>query len=754
MFQPRTQIPFEGRDDLIKVFLDSLEGKKPDEYRILVFHGMSGIGKSRLLDKLKEKLVQKWPLTIYATLDFETTQHQDIENGLFHLRQTLNTNHKIKFKCFDIAYEIYCKSISSPHPVGKSDSKWAKADLLAGGAGASTGNPIIALIPFFLRILKNSSEHIKKWRTKQEYEFLQNYPHLKPHDMEKLLPVFLAEDIKQHIEKFGLPVVIFIDTYQALWSEGCTDANRFTKDEWIRDLVESLPEVYWVFAGQEEICWSERDDKWDKRVKHHSLTKLPKDIVFEILKKCKITDDWIKKRIFEGSKGVPFYLQLSVENYNKVKEKRLPVVEDFGKSYQAILDRFIKYLKNEIETLKVLSCARFWDKALFGVAVKEFNTSYSLNLFDKFCEFSFIRKGADSDTYVIHELFKKHILELVLKDDTRKDIHKFFFNYYDTQLKEIDIKNITDAQKTAFTEAFYHATEYKTIKELLKWINIYSQIFDQAAQWQLLSAVYEKTILILEKKLSPYHPDIASSLNNLAEIYKAQGKYLKAEPLYKRALEIDEMVSGLDHPNTATSLNNLAKLYCVLGKYLEAEQLHKRSLEIKEKVLGPDHPSVATSLNNLAGLYYSQGKYLDAEPLYKRALEISEKVLGPDHPDVATSLNNLAGLYDSQGKYLDAEPLYKRALEISEKVLGPDHPSVATSLNNLAGLYYSQGKYLDAEPLYKRALEILEKAFGEIHPTIAVFYDNMSVMYEKMGQTDKAKECEQKAQAIRQKLEQ
>ena len=92
----------------------------------------------------------------------------------------------------------------------------------------------------------------------------------------------------------------------------------------------------------------------------------------------------------------------------------------------------------------------------------------------------------------------------------------------------------------------------------------------------------------------------------------------------------------------ATSLNNLAELYRVQGQYAQAEPLYQRSLAILEKTVGPEHPDVATSLNNLALLYQAQGQYAQAKPLYQRSLAILEKVLGPEHPDVAASLNNLA----------------------------------------------------------------------------------------------------------------
>ena len=50
---------------------------------------------------------------------------------------------------------------------------------------------------------------------------------------------------------------------------------------------------------------------------------------------------------------------------------------------------------------------------------------------------------------------------------------------------------------------------------------------------------------------------------------------------------------GKDHPDVATSLNNLAALYMKIGRYAEAEPLYKRSLEITETKLGKEHPHVA-----------------------------------------------------------------------------------------------------------------------------------------------------------------
>jgi tetratricopeptide (TPR) repeat protein len=89
---------------------------------------------------------------------------------------------------------------------------------------------------------------------------------------------------------------------------------------------------------------------------------------------------------------------------------------------------------------------------------------------------------------------------------------------------------------------------------------------------------------------------------------------------------------GSDHPSTASSLNNLAELYLAMGRYGEAEPLLLRALQIYEAQLGSDHPSTASSLNNLAELYLAMGRHGEAEPLLLRSLMIREQLLGTDHP--------------------------------------------------------------------------------------------------------------------------
>ncbi|WP_415846536.1 tetratricopeptide repeat protein, partial [Vibrio aerogenes] len=69
--------------------------------------------------------------------------------------------------------------------------------------------------------------------------------------------------------------------------------------------------------------------------------------------------------------------------------------------------------------------------------------------------------------------------------------------------------------------------------------------------------LYERALAIREASLGESHPDVATSLNNLAGLYLSQGQYQEALPLVQRALNIMKDILGAAHPNTVIIANNL-----------------------------------------------------------------------------------------------------------------------------------------------------------------------------------------------------
>ncbi len=74
-----------------------------------------------------------------------------------------------------------------------------------------------------------------------------------------------------------------------------------------------------------------------------------------------------------------------------------------------------------------------------------------------------------------------------------------------------------------------------------------------------------------------------ASLNNLAELYRLQGRYAEAEPLYERSLAIREKALGAEHPHVATSLENYSALLRKTGRDAEAARMEARAKKMRTK---------------------------------------------------------------------------------------------------------------------------------------------------------------------------
>ncbi len=166
----------------------------------------------------------------------------------------------------------------------------------------------------------------------------------------------------------------------------------------------------------------------------------------------------------------------------------------------------------------------------------------------------------------------------------------------------------------------------------------------------------------------------------------------------------------------ATTLDNLADVYRAQGRQADAETLYREALERRVEILGAEDQRVAVGLENLAGFYVEHGSYAAAAPFYWRALEISEANLGPDHPDVATVLAGLARVHHLELEYPAAEPLYQRALTIRERAFGLSDATVAELLEAYADLLGQTGRESEAAAMEARARSIRPDNFIPTQP--------------------------------------
>ena len=85
------------------------------------------------------------------------------------------------------------------------------------------------------------------------------------------------------------------------------------------------------------------------------------------------------------------------------------------------------------------------------------------------------------------------------------------------------------------------------------------------------------------------------------------GDYPAAERLLREAASLQEATLGPLHPDLASTLNNLAFVCERANNIAEAERGYRRAHAIAVASLGPRHPFVATSIKNLVGFCATHG---------------------------------------------------------------------------------------------------------------------------------------------------
>ncbi|HEX2095280.1 MAG TPA: tetratricopeptide repeat protein [Longimicrobiaceae bacterium] len=750
--------PFTDRDEFIAAFDAARRGIPRDRHHVLVYYGVGGIGKTALLQELRRRLREDAPWVAHAGLDLRDASARLPAAALVRLRAALRDGYGVPFPTFDIAFAAYWR-LANPHlPLAKSELKLLEESEIAGEIVSIVEDiPGVGLIPKIGGVLHRMGRSATEWWRRRGQEELRNIASLDdPNAVEDWLPTFWGADVRAWLaDEPNRRAVVFLDTYEALW-EGRGRGERGTQpDEWIREWAGHLQGVLVVVAGREMLRWTDEDPSWKGLIDQRLVGGLAPEDADRFLRDAGVAGPEVRAAIVERSRGVPFYLDLAVDTYERIRagEGRAPLPDEFDENLGALLGRLLHYLGIEQRAaLFTLSVPETFDLERFTELMQAFSTGYPATSagLAELRRFSFVEEP-ESGRYSLHALMRE---ALAAKHDPaeRARVHAHLFLRAGAALKDVNPRAITDAQRRALREATLHGMAAAEVEPFLGWYWHAEEPFDRAAEWRLLYPLREVVRAHAERTLGPEHPDTLTSVHELARLLRARGRLDEAESLYRRALEGSGRVLGPEHPDTLTSVSNLALLLWERGRPDEAERLFRRALEARERVLGPEHPHTLTSVNNLAGLLDTRGRPDEAEPLYRRALEVRERVLGPEHPHTLTSMNNLASLLEAQGEPGEAESLYRRVLEASERVLGPEHPITLSTVNNLAYLLQERGRLDEAEPLYRRALEARERVLGPEHPDTLTLVSNFATLLHDRGRLDEAEALYRRALEVRERV--
>lgn len=438
--------PFVDRKEFIQAFKNALESIRKKECSVLVYYGVAGIGKTSLRKELPKVIIEyneshKKSNILWAAVNFETEEFRQPQKFLETLRDQFQDEYGIRFHMFDIAHALYWRKVNPRVPLYR--EKYSKDSIITHLLEISDELSSIGGILNPTKLLLNIRDLVKKLPEKYDEWALENMEeisrlvYMEPSEIEKLLYLYWAYDLNKYLLKTSEAAVIFIDSYEALWGKDRSLAKLSSADQWIRRLTQKLlsSSCLWVLCGQEPPQWARYSEKektfCQNSIEMYEIKSLPEEDARYLLKCYDILENDIQNAIINGSAGVPYYLDLSIDIYKSIKNVRKPNPSDFAEVPKEVFDRFIKYLDEGKESvIKILSVPRFWNREIFSALITKF-TYYPPNEILKIHSFSFIDE-LEEGQWSMHQLMRQSWQEYQDQNEPeeRKRVHEFMLNYY------------------------------------------------------------------------------------------------------------------------------------------------------------------------------------------------------------------------------------------------------------------------------------------------------------------------------------
>lgn len=685
-------------NELSERLLSNIENPHDVKPHVLVYYGVGGIGKTTLKNKLKQTVFEI-SNSISIEIDFKNVRSRECGAGLLDMANSVklsSNTKKIYFPHFELAYAIYFKKKYPDVSFSKeNESLFSKHEF--GIELLSFFDPI-GVIGITKSVVDQIYKHSKNIVLNQDMkEYLKKFEMMSLSEMEEWLPAYFGNDLNKYLEKNNeVKIIVFVDTFESLYEFGTHELKRIEKDNWLKELILSVPNVLFSIFGRNKISWK---DEWGNYLDQHLLSELTIDYTIDFLIKCGVEEDDIREKIANVSGGHPYYLDLSVDTYFSIKNSgSTPTIDFFGNVKNDILDRFVRNLHDvEIELLKLMCIPNYFNCEIFTLLIEAFRIPYSPTQFSSFNQYSFITENESIKKYYIHQLMREGMDEYNTDPILKSKANKVLLDFYEEKYQ-------SDKRNYLF-ECIYHKLKLSNSVEFFNWI-ISSKI-DFIIHLQILG----ETVLlsnIFGQIISKYSiKDFDIKLFNIYE------DMVHLSGSYKEAVEMSECYLNNFNENTIFNNNELIRLkFRIIHHkmfYQNSDELISELLLIRDKISLDDffveYCEVTYMLGGgvgfLTGQLEKSKEYLDCVVSLIEEKKESNKKLQNLHirairkiVDYHRVVGNLDKAKEICNNYLDTNELDRYQIYL---------------LCSCGEIYRARGEYVDARKSFEKVLNETKK---------------------------------------------
>jgi len=663
----RAERYFTGRTVPRQELKEAIEGKSWDQYSVIHYYGIGGIGKTRLQKEMMSEIEKSDSSSIIGHLNFEAPHLLHVEGALVELRKQLKDSYKVQFNWFDLACAVLWKKVNPQLSFQSSKTELPfinESTYLGELISLVDGLPFVQWVPKTMQFAQSIAGQFKKWKmsTDELADLVHELTSLQPFEIEERLPLFFAEDVRRFLKKRSGTPIIFIDTYEAISDIGRLQGTYNEKEEWVKELILQLPEVLWVIFGRERLYWDHEHAEWNEIITQTLIDPLSDLDADKFLIKEGVTDEAVRLKMIKVSSGLPYQLDLIMDTYELIKDRKVPETEDFSNSPTQIVNRLIRYLTlPEREVLKVLSFPRHWNETLFKNLIAKLSIGYPATAIDELSRFSFIDKSK-TDQWDMHPIMRESFQSMIKAEQPAfyERIHRLVYSEY-KELLDAHSKSLDAVSEGYLNAMAYHASKCKLTPSDERSLTEDVERFYQAGRYRLFTPLSEDLRKVQSSLTSAF---------SLAQMYVITGHVASNQGRFDFALDqfsiAEQQLSKADfteHTYYDLSLRmkrEAATIHIKRTSYEKARQLLLAACAL-EPHLSYTNLELVRVLLQLGKLENDSTNKVQAGIHYEKGFELVERFIQKEAGDAGAWCLKGA-LYEKKGEWLTS----KRHLEQQE----------------------------------------------------------------------------------------
>lgn len=419
---------FIDRSEIRDLVMYEIQHKMQQEnyFKVISIYGIGGIGKSCLINELKNNINELPRKYKILHISFEVENNRQYVENLIRICDTYDK------PCISFAYAVmlYWERTS----VLQLDTKFMKkisstflTDLIDFFSETLGGNlpfvsEIIPNIPSISNILECTGKILNEVKKIPYYQQLKELDKYSSKELLEALPILLGQDIfyNEYSKKTKNPIIFLFDSYlQSIpYSESV---------EWLLNLIGAIHKGLFIITSREKLLW--QDDEHD--IFPYELKSYPEYETKEYLKEY-ISDPELIDMIITSTQCVPIYVELALSVYQSELSCQSSdlVNKALFTDREKLAVTFINHLKPEWqEVLMNLAVVRIFNKNIFEHIVKSQNLNCPIYDYEEIVQVSLLQYIEDLNSLVkIHDVFCKNVCK-VLSAQRKIDILHSYLTY-------------------------------------------------------------------------------------------------------------------------------------------------------------------------------------------------------------------------------------------------------------------------------------------------------------------------------------